>query len=432
MNIKRNILIYPDKEGSESTGYKPDAKLRMRIRWGKNIVNFNVGYRVVLDKWSTEAQRCKAGTTHGKKKNSAFEINNEIQRLVDIADKVFKSFEIMDITPDVSEFRDAFNEMNGKTEGEEPTRKNNLFAAFDEFVISEGRNNEWTEATFTKFHAIKKHLSDYNSKLSLDNLSEKDLQGYIQYLHGLNLRNSTIKKNLSFVRWFLRWAAGKQYYLGNLHMSFRPKFKGTKSDDKEVIYLEWTELQKMFSFQFNEGQKYLERVRDVFCFECFTGLRYSDVAKLKRSDIKENHIEVVTKKTNDRLKIELNDYSRAILQKYEGVEFPGGKVLPVISNVNMNVYLKELGELCGIDEPQRITYFKGNERIEEVHPKYDLLTTHAGRRTFVVTALYLGIPAEVVMQWTGHSDYKSMRPYVEIVNDLKEKSMMKFNKVFEK
>jgi len=42
----------------------------------------------------------------------------------------------------------------------------------------------------------------------------------------------------------------------------------------------------------------------------------------------------------------------------------------------------------------------GNQRYEEVHPKYSLLTTHCGRRTFIVNALYLGIPAEVVMRRT--------------------------------
>ena len=69
----------------------------------------------------------------------------------------------------------------------------------------------------------------------------------------------------------------------------------------------------------------------------------------------------------------------------------------------------------------------GNKRYEEVYPKYELLTTHCGRRTFIVNSLYLGIPAEVVMKWTGHTDYDSMKPYVKIVDELKEESMRKFD-----
>ncbi len=170
-------------------------------------------------------------------------------------------------------------------------------------------------------------------------------------------------------------------------------------------------------------------MRDVFLFQCFTGLRYSDVFNLRRSDVKETHIEVTTVKTADSLVIELNNYSRAILDKYRQVAFEGDKVLPVISNQKMNDYLKELGELAEINEPVRETYYKGNERIDEVTPKYALLSTHAGRRTFICNALALGIPAQVVMKWTGHSDYKAMKPYIDIADDIKANAMNKFNQL---
>ncbi|MDH6314115.1 hypothetical protein M2137_002909 [Parabacteroides sp. PFB2-10] len=75
MNINRNILFFIDKEGSKETGYKPDGKVRLRIRYESGKIDFNVGYRADLKKWNNDAQRCKAGTTHGKKKVSASEIN---------------------------------------------------------------------------------------------------------------------------------------------------------------------------------------------------------------------------------------------------------------------------------------------------------------------------------------------------------------------
>lgn len=52
----------------------------------------------------------------------------------------------------------------------------------------------------------------------------------------------------------------------------------------------------------------------------------------------------------------------------------------------MNDYLKELAEWSEINEPIRETYYKGNERIDEVTPQYALLGTHAGRRTFICNA----------------------------------------------
>mgnify|MGYP000953177594 FL=1 len=73
--------------------------------------------------------------------------------------------------------------------------------------------------------------------------------------------------------------------------------------------------------------------------------------------------------------------------------------------------------------------YRGNGRIDGVTPKYALLGTHAGRRTFICNALALGIPPQVVMKWTGHSDYKAMKPYIDIADEIKANAMSKFNQL---
>jgi integrase len=353
-------------------------------------------------------------------------INREIQRFEQIADDVFAFFELSGKLPAEDELRHEFNFHNGKlSQGD---RGKSFFDIFDEFTKNMGSQNSWTSATYTKFASIKSHLKNFNNKLSFESLSEETMQSFVRHQIGISLRNTTIAKNISFVRWFLRWAHRKGYYSGLLHETFRPKLKGTDGNSREVIHLTWDELLHLYGHEIPSEKQYLTRVRDVFCFCCFTSLRYSDVVKLRRSDIRDKYISVITQKTVDSLKIELNDYSREILEKYKDFPFKDDKALPVISNQRMNDYLKELGELVGINEPSRIVYFRGNERHEEVYPKYSLLTTHCGRRTFIVNALYLGIPAEVVMKWTGHNDYKAMKPYIKIVDSLKEREMNKFNK----
>ena len=72
---------------------------------------------------------------------------------------------------------------------------------------------------------------------------------------------------------------------------------------------------------------------------------------------------------------------------------------------------------------------QGRRRIDTITPKYALLGIHAGRRTFICNALALGIPAQVVMKWTGHSDYKAMKPYINIADDINANAMNKFNKL---
>ena len=155
-----------------------------------------------------------------------------------------------------------------------------------------------------------------------------------------------------------------KYYNGTAHDTFKPKIKGVDGNSKEVIYLTPDEIKLLQGYK---GNIHLEHVRDVFLFSCFTGLRYSDVVKLTRDDVKDGYIQIVTQKTSDGIKIELNKYSQSILDKYDGLTFGRGRALPVISNQKMNKSLKELGRLCGIDEPQRIVYFTGNIRHENLY-----------------------------------------------------------------
>ena len=98
---------------------------------------------------------------------------------------------------------------------------------------------------------------------------------------------------------------------------------------------------------------------------------------------------ITTIKTTDSLVIELDKYSKAILEKYKDADFEDFKVLPVVSNQKMNDSLHELCKMAKINEPIRQTYYKGNERIDKVQPKYELVGTHTGRRTFICNALSL-------------------------------------------
>ena len=114
------------------------------------------------------------------------------------------------------------------------------------------------------------------------------------------------------------------------------------------------------------------------------------------------------------------------LEKYKDVVFEGDNVLPVISNKKMNDYIKELGKLAGRDTKIRITQYNGYDRIDTLYLKYELLCTHTGRKIFICKALSLGIPPNVVMKWTGHSDCKAMKPYIDIADSIKVNAMSRF------
>ena len=430
MNIKRNIIFTLESRKKDGVLITENVPIRMRVNFASKRIEFTTGYRIDSAKWDADKQRVKNGCSN-KLKQSAPEINASLLEYYTEIQSIFKRFEVEDVIPTPEQIKEAFNALH-KPVSEEPKPKKealpcDFFQVFDDFVEDCGRQNNWTDSTFEKFAAVKNHLTNFREGLTFEFFDERGLNDYVGYLRDVKeMRNTTIGKQLSFLKWFLRWAYKKGVHQNNAYDSYKPKLKSTQ---KKIIFLTWNELNRLREFKIPSNKQALERVRDVFLFQCFTGLRYSDVFNLRRSDIKGDHIEVTTVKTSDSLIIELNNHSKAILDKYKDVAFEDDKVLPVITNQKMNDYLKELAELAGIDEPVRQTYYRGNERIDEVTPKYALLGTHAGRRTFICNALALGIPPQVVMKWTGHNDYKAMKPYIDIADDIKANAMSKFNQL---
>ena len=416
MVVKYRAQFLLDKEKDSFS-----AKLRYRIKWGKNIVAFGLGYRIDIDKWSLESQRCKNNTTHGKNKTPASVINRTIQKYEDAFLKIKNRSESEEIDLAPEEFRNLFNIEIGK-EVSTKTKSSSFFEIYDIFIFDEAQNNQWNKRTIQKMQTQKKVLYEFDFEMRFEKFNEEYISSYQKFLEDKDHKNSTISKELAALKWFLKWAKRKGYNKFSEFELFKPKIKNIQ---KKIIFLNQSELKKLREFEIPEENKNLEKIRDVFLFQCFTGLRYSDVFNLKKANIRENYIEVTTLKTSENLIIELNKLSKNILERYKDIE--GEKALPVISNQKMNDYLKELAELAGINDLVTTTYYKGNVRFEEITPKYALLGTHAGRRTFVCNALSLGIPPNVVMKWTGHSDYKSMKPYIDIADEIKATAMDKFN-----
>lgn len=293
--IKYHAQFLLDKEKDN-----PSAKLRYRIKWNGIIVAFNVGYRVDIDKWSKDTQRCKINTTHGKKKVSASIINRKIQEYEQSCENVFAKFYAEDKTPTADEFREVFNKEIGKEEKKQDKEKNiTLFDVYDLFTESTSKKYQWTKTTWDKMKAHKNHLYEFDKNISFSDITEEKLIDYQYFLQNtLDLKNSTILKQFSFLRWFLRWCKKRDYLQSNVFEDFRPKLKTTQ---KKIIFLNQKELTQVKNFTLPPQKEYLERVRDVFLFLCFTGLRYSDVSNLKKSDIKGNTIEITTIKTTDSL-----------------------------------------------------------------------------------------------------------------------------------
>lgn len=423
--LKRSIsFILEKRKDSAGALITSNVPIRMTVSYGgKRLMVFS-GCRVEATKWNADKQRVKSNTTHNG--GSSTEINGKLNALENGINEYFKNCEVKKITPTLSELQAAFTRI-AKTDKE---NKETFFTAFDRFTLTVGRESDWDEDTYIKFGVIRRHLEGFDKHLSFESLNTDRMIDYLNYLRiKRDMRNTTIGKNLGFIKWFLRWAVKNKYPINQGALDFSPKLKGTDGKIKKVVFLSLDELTYLYRFDIPASKAYLNRVRDVFVFSCFCGLRYSDVYNLKKSDDKGTYIEFVAQKTTESLKVETNKYSRAILDKYKDVPFKGDKALPVISIQRMNDYIKELAELAGLDTPETIVYYKGNRRIEETYPKYAMLSTHCARKTFVTNLIYLGVSDHVIRQWTGHRDHKSFDVYHKIVDDIKAREMAKFDQI---
>ena len=226
--------------------------------------------------------------------------------------------------------------------------------------------------------------------------------------------NNYFGKLVTGLKAFMNWAYDREYHNND---TFK-KFKAPK-DRIEVIYLSIEELMSLYRFDFND--KKLEKVRDFYCFSCFSGLRYSDVSKLKTSNIFENHIKFNIQKTKTIDHITpLNKFSKEILVKYKGTIY---EPIPKISAQKLNDYIKIACEKAKINSLVNITRYMGQKRIDKEVPKYELITSHTAKKTFVTNSLILGMKESVIQQITGNQDKASFKAYVDIANSLKYDEM---------
>jgi Site-specific recombinase XerD len=156
----------------------------------------------------------------------------------------------------------------------------------------------------------------------------------------------------------------------------------------------------LLNLELNLVSDRLENVRDLFIFSCFCGLAYIDVKKLRKEDIRtsfDGNLWIMGKreKTDVSFSIPLLDIPKRILEKYEGT-LPDNRILPVPSNQKLNAYLKEIGDLCGIDKD---------------------LSFHLARHTFATLTLSKGVSIESVSKMLGHTNIRTTQIYARITDE---------------
>jgi integrase len=216
----------------------------------------------------------------------------------------------------------------------------------------------------------------------------------------------------------MNWATDREY---NTNLDFRKKSFRSMSEEPEIIFLTWDELIILKDFKFKD--KHLSDVRDIFCFGCFTGMRFSDIKALSPENIHPDKILYRVVKTGETNAVPLNPYSKTILEKHFTKK--NLRCLPVISEPQTNSFLKTLAEKCKLTRKVQIVHFRGAKRIAETQPLHKILTFHMSKKTFMTNFLAKGGSLLTAMSITGNKDLKTARRYYKVVDSLKQSEMKK-------
>ncbi len=295
------------------------------------------------------------------------------------------------------------------------------FEDYFERFISRQKNSDGHSLkpnTVKKYKSFYSHLLAFSSckhfKLDISRFDKEFLVEFKEFLVSVQkLSDNTVAKYVKAAKTFIKF-----YIQEGIIRAFDVTQVKSNEREGEVYVLPIKQIVELQEFQFKN--EVLNSVRDIFCFMCWTGQRYSDIANFKRKDISVNTNgekvwKLITTKTDESITVPIISYAEKILNNYQNDITP----LPVMSNQKMNKYLKELGKKMGYESLIKIVkYYDG--RKKEIHvPFHEILTTHVARKSYITNSLILGIPERVVREVSGHKDEKSFRRYVNLAETYK-------------
>lgn len=410
-------------------------KIRYRIRYGGYVTSIFVGHRAEPKKWSTETERCLKGSTHGEDKISASVINRALQATEEAVESAFAYYEELEQLPTPDQLKDKYKELVGDRIGRrrpassKSSKSPLLMDYWGEYIALVSASHGWTRGYIRASNYAANRVAAALPQAKLSEVSAATIADLVRVMsEHMRLANSTIGKTIVILKAYLHWCKDKGYIPGNvdIHHICKVKLRG-RSVSKAEVYLTMEEVHRF------SAQKPLsdmeEDAQDIFIFMCFTGLRYSDASALRWDDIKDNKICLHTKKTNTYLEIDVNDYSQRILDKrFADPNRSIGLIFRKRSAGNINDAIKRIAKRAKISTKISRLRYSGGRSETITQPKYKWISTHTGRHTFVVAALSLGIPIDVIRKFTGHSSHAAILPYIDIVDGLKRQEMAKFNR----
>lgn len=421
---RTSVSLYPQSK-------KGKQFVRIRVSFHSSRIDLYTGVSLTNSQWDKKRQQVKHGCIVN---NYTYDlINKKLEEYKNFINQYFNGCASRNAQPSLSELKDRFNhhfKMSSQAQSDE------FFFLFDRFIEEKSLERGWGKDMKDVYTRLRDKVYEFNAKISFSDLSVATMNSLMCFMSN-TMYNDALSKMLTYFKSFVRWAQGKRYAINEEYFAFNPKLPKAK---KDVRYLELEELFKICEMELPIDSA-LDRVRDMFVFQCYTALRFSDIKQLKHENIHHDAktdtyaIDLLTEKDDDRINFPLSNRATLIYLKYKDRLYENGLVFPIISNQKYNEHLKELGKQAEL-EGEWIDYeYRLTEKITVKTPKADL-STHTARRTFIVAAINENVDPTLIALITSHSDLKSMKPYItknakgaaRVINALNEAEKKLVNK----
>lgn len=337
--------------------------------------------------------------------------------------------------------KDIFNSLNERKPGEQingqwvkdiinpPKEKkgapDELVKFIEENFINDKKRSGASESTIKKINVNKALLermqADRKQPILINEIDFNFQNDFHQYCESEGYAIGTIARALKYVKTACLHA--KRFYNKDVP-EILPELKiEIPETDALPIYLTFDELEKIKAA--NIDKEKLQITRDWLIISCYTGQRVSDFmrfnSKMLRKDKDHLLIEFRQQKTKKKIAIPAHNEVIKILKKR------GGKFPRKISDQKYNDYLKELCKIAGIDEKIKGSKrsIKTNRKEESIYFKYELISSHVGRRSFS-SNFYGTVPTSILRVFTGHSTEKQFLEYIGKTETDQAKAIIKF------
>jgi integrase len=269
-------------------------------------------------------------------------------------------------------------------------------------------------------NSLRKHLQNtekilgkkasFNSIKKLDNGFVEAMNDYLIH-QAVNSKGekglavNTVWKQFKNLKVFLNWCFEREYT-----PKFSIKHISAKQEEVNEIYLTQAELDNLNQLTLTDPEQ--TKIRDAFLIGCETALRYSDLKLLRKEHINviDKKIRMENKKTQKKVVIPISTIAINILHKYDyNSPIFGGK-----SITDFNKGIKDICKKAGLTTNVVLYKTLKNKRLEIVHQKYELVSSHTCRRTFCTLKIIEGIPVSLIMKITGHKTEKSFFRYLKM------------------